>query len=88
MTTDLFYCKDPDNIDANSKHVINGFPYLGKDKKRDYLIPLEELVILKLMEPFTEYGRNVTISNIFTSISQLPIKLFAKRSTIVGTIEK
>ncbi|KAL2749229.1 LOW QUALITY PROTEIN: hypothetical protein V1477_002169, partial [Vespula maculifrons] len=30
------------NIDINSKYVINEFLYLGKDKKKDCLIPFED----------------------------------------------
>nr|KAF7398320.1 hypothetical protein H0235_016328 [Vespula pensylvanica] len=42
------------NIDVNSKYGINGFSYLGKDKKKGSSIPFEELVVLRLMEPFTK----------------------------------
>ncbi|XP_033178873.1 piggyBac transposable element-derived protein 4-like [Bombus impatiens] len=53
--------------DVNSKCIINGFPYLGKDEKRENSIPLGKFVVLKLMEPFTGCGRNVTTDNFFTS---------------------
>lgn len=68
--------------DVNSKYIIDGFPYLGKDKRREYSILLGEFVVLKLMEPFTECGRNVTIDN-FTSVS-LITKLFIQNTTIIG----
>lgn len=68
--------------DVNSKYIIHGFPYLGKDKRREYSILLGEFVVLKLMEPFTECGRNVTIDN-FTSIS-LITKLLIQNTTIIG----
>ena len=73
--------------DVNSKYIITGFPYLGKDEKRENSIPLGEFVVLKLMEPFIECGRNVTPDNFFTSVS-LATKLLAKRTTIVGTIRE
>ena len=72
--------------DVNTKYIINGFPNLGKDERRENPIPLEKFVILKLMEPFTGCRRNVTTNNLFTSVS-LATKLFAKKkkTVIVGT---
>ncbi|XP_033178751.1 piggyBac transposable element-derived protein 4-like [Bombus impatiens] len=64
--------------DVNSKYTINGFPYLGKDKKRENSISLGEFVALKLMELFTGCGRNLTTDNFFTSAS-LTTKLLAKK---------
>lgn len=71
--------------DLQSKFIINGFPYLGKDETRQSSIPLSEFVVLKLIEPFTGAGRNVTTDNFFTSKS-LASKLLEKRTTLVGTI--
>ena len=71
--------------DVKSKYIINGFPYLGKDERRDCSIPLGEFVVLKLMDPFTGCGRTVTTDNFFTSVS-LAKKLLARKTTIVGTI--
>ena len=71
----------------STKYVINGFPYLGKDEKRESSIPLGEHVVLKLIEPFTGCGRSVTTDNFFTSIS-LAAKLLVKKTTIVGMIRK
>lgn len=73
--------------DVNSKYIINGFPYLGKDDNRQTTVPLGEFVVLKLMEPFTGCGRNVTMDNFFTSIP-VAEKLLAKRTTVIGTIRK
>lgn len=71
--------------DVSSKYVANGFPYLGKDAKRESSIPLGEFVTLKLMEPYTGRGRNVTTDHFFTSLS-LATKLLAKKTTILGTL--
>ena len=43
--------------------IINGFLYLEKDERRENSIPLGEFVVLRLMEPFTGCGRNVTTNN-------------------------
>ena len=47
--------------DVNSKYVVNGFPYFGKDETKPSTIPLSEFVVLKLIEPFTFSWRNRTI---------------------------
>ena len=65
--------------------ILNGFPYLGKDEQRPSSMLLSEHVVLKLTEPYTNCGRNVTTDNFFTSMS-LATKLLAKKTTQVGTI--
>ncbi|XP_055378966.1 piggyBac transposable element-derived protein 4-like [Condylostylus longicornis] len=71
--------------DLQTKYIINGFPYLGKDETRQSSIPLSEFVVLKLIEQYAGAGRNVTTDNFFTSKS-LALKLLEKRTTLVGTI--
>lgn len=68
-----------------TKYVLNGFPYLGKDDKKSDSQPLGEYVVLRLIEPYTMAGRNVTTDNFFTSIP-LALKLLSKRTSLVGTI--
>lgn len=55
--------------DVSSKYVLNGFPYLGKDEQQPSSMLLSEHVVLKLVEPYTGCGRNVTTDNFFTSMS-------------------
>ncbi|KAL6418102.1 hypothetical protein ACFW04_012338 [Cataglyphis niger] len=71
---------------VSSKYILNGFPYLGKDEQRPSSMLLSEHVVLKLAEPYTNCGRNVTTDNFFTSMS-LATKLLAKKTTLVGTIK-
>lgn len=71
--------------DVQSKYIINGFPYLGKDEVRESSVPLGEYVVLKLLEPYTMKGRCVTTDNFFTSLP-LASKLLAKKTSIVGTM--
>lgn len=52
--------------DAKSKYCLNGFPYLGKDHFRPAYQPLSEHVVLRLVEPLTGKGRNVTTDNFFS----------------------
>ena len=71
--------------DVNSKYVVNGFPYLGKDQTKPSTIPLSEFVVLKLIESFTFSWRNISTDNFFTSLS-LTSKLLQKHTTLLGTI--
>ncbi|XP_068201199.1 piggyBac transposable element-derived protein 4-like [Palaemon carinicauda] len=73
--------------DAKSKYLLNGFPYLGKDESRPSNQPLSEYVVLKLTEPYTGKGRNVTTDNFFTSV-KLAEKLLAKNTSLVGTVNR
>jgi hypothetical protein len=57
---------------------------LGKDEGRESSVPLGEFVTLKLAEPYTGHGRNITTDNFFTLAS----KLLAKKTTLVGTIRR
>ncbi|XP_068233497.1 piggyBac transposable element-derived protein 4-like [Palaemon carinicauda] len=72
---------------AKSKYLLNGFPYLGKDKSRPSNQPLSEYVVLKLTESYTGKGRNVTTDNFFTSV-KLAEKLLAKNTSLVGTVNR
>lgn len=49
--------------EVESKYVCNALPYLGKDNARPTNQPLGEYVVLRLMEPFLNQGRNVTTDN-------------------------
>ena len=37
-------------IDASSKYLLNGFPYLGKDVHRPSNQPVSEYIVLQLMD--------------------------------------
>ena len=49
-------------------YLLNGFPYMGKDK----LWPADKLqgecVVLHLMQPYVNEGQNVTTDNFITSV--------------------
>jgi len=71
--------------DVKSKYVLQGFPYLGKDETHPADMQLGEHVVLKLMEPFLDKGRNVTTDNFFTSLS-LARRLLSRSTSLVGTV--
>ncbi|XP_010765808.1 uncharacterized protein isoform X4 [Notothenia coriiceps] len=74
-------------VDVESKYMLNGFPYLGKDPSPSATQSQGESVVLELMEPFLGNGRNVTTEHFFTSLP-LAHKLLAKNTSLVGTTNK
>ena len=72
-------------VDNNSKYLVNGFPYLGKDDSRPNNMQLSEFVVRKLAEPWMNQGFNITCDNFFTS-KNLAHFLIDKKTSIVGTI--
>ncbi|XP_071749598.1 piggyBac transposable element-derived protein 4-like [Lepeophtheirus salmonis] len=66
---DTFGIKFGLTVDASSKYLVNGFPYLKEDSQRLANKFLSEFVVMKLMEPYLGKGRNVTTNNFFTSLS-------------------
>ncbi|KAJ8868645.1 hypothetical protein PR048_030184 [Dryococelus australis] len=56
-------------VDSKNQYILNGFLYLGKDATRPAHIPLGEHVVLRLMEPFFDKGRNVTTDSYFSPVS-------------------
>ncbi|XP_019905285.3 activating transcription factor 7-interacting protein 1 isoform X1 [Esox lucius] len=74
-------------VDVDTKYILNGCPYLGKDETRIAGEELSETVALRLMEPFTGNGRIVTTEDFFTSLS-LADKLMAKKTSLLGTMNK
>ena len=71
-------------VNNDTKYLCNTFPYLGKDELRSANESLPENVVMRLMSPYFNKGRNVTTDN-FTS-SSLARTLKAKDTSIVGTI--
>ncbi|XP_054718548.1 piggyBac transposable element-derived protein 4-like [Uloborus diversus] len=73
--------------DADTKYIVNGFPYLGKDKNRPTNQNLCEYVVLNLIKPFENKGRNVTTDNYFTTLNLAKI-LKEKKTSLIGTVKR
>ncbi|XP_029958868.1 piggyBac transposable element-derived protein 3-like [Salarias fasciatus] len=73
--------------DVESKYLLNGFPYLGKDDSTPAQQRLGENVVMKLVEPYLGKGRNITTDSFFTSLS-LAKNLLQKNTSLVGTVNK
>ena len=72
-------------VDADSKYVYNGFPYLGKDETRDTSISVPTNIIMKLMQLFFKHGYNVTCDNFFPSLDVV-VRLAKEKCGLVGSI--
>ncbi|XP_066516461.1 piggyBac transposable element-derived protein 4-like [Hoplias malabaricus] len=73
--------------DSVTNYMLNTFPYLGKDEKKQAGQLLTENIVMRLMEPFLGKGRNVTTGSFFTTLS-LANSLLEHRTTIVGAIKR
>ena len=74
-------------VDAQSKYLCNGKPYLGRDPSRSRCSDLPGDVCLTLLQPYYKKGYNATTDNYFTSL-KLAEELKQKKTTILGTIRK
>ena len=74
-------------VDADSKYVYNGFPYLGKDETRDTFISVPTDVVIKLMQALFKHGYNVTCDNFFTYLD-VALRLANEKCSVVGTIRQ
>lgn len=73
--------------DVETKYMVNGAPYLGKDKTQGPSQRLGDSVVLKMVETYLGKGRNITTDNFFTSMV-LAKALQAKKTSLVGTVNK
>ncbi|XP_035208678.1 piggyBac transposable element-derived protein 4-like [Stegodyphus dumicola] len=71
-------------VDVRTKYLLNGFPYLGKDKMRP---SLGENVVNRLVDPYKNSGRNITTDSFFTSV-KLAKSLKSKGLSHVGTVNR
>jgi hypothetical protein len=55
--------------DNETKYLYNAFPYLGKDELRSANESLPESVVMRLLSPYLNKGKNVTTDNFFTDAS-------------------
>jgi len=74
-------------VDADSKYLYNGFPYLGKDDTRDTSVSVPTNVVMELMRPLFKHGYNVTCDNFFTFLD-LAVRLAKEKCSLVGSIRQ
>ncbi|XP_054711341.1 piggyBac transposable element-derived protein 4-like [Uloborus diversus] len=66
---DKFGIKFWSAADVDSKYLINGFPYLGKNNESPSNdVFLSEHVVMRLISPYENKGTNVTTDNFFTTL--------------------
>lgn len=74
--------------DAKENYMLNGVVDLGKHRP-ERIAPgkLGEYYTMKLVEPYLDRGRNITVDNWFTSMS-LATELYKRQTTLVGTLRR
>jgi hypothetical protein len=72
-------------LEDDTKYLCNAFPYLEKDELRSANESLPEGIVIRLMSPYLNKGRNVTTDRLFTTASHART-LKAKDTNIVGMI--
>ena len=74
-------------VDEESKYVINGFSYVGKDEMRSSTERVSDRVVIQLMRPYLCKRRNVTTDSYFTSV-KLANQLKEKQASLLGAVNK
>ena len=74
-------------VDKDSKYVVNGFSYVGRDETRFRDKRVSDQVVMRLLKPYLNKGRNVTTDNYFTSI-KLATELRKYKTSLLETVNK
>lgn len=74
-------------VDVDSKYLVNGFPYLGKESDKEAGVLQGEFAVKKLIQPYENFGHCVCTDNFFTSLT-LAIELLKKKTNLIGTIKR
>ena len=74
-------------VDKDSKYVVNGFPYVGRDETRSTDELVSNQVVMRLLKPYLNKGRNVTTDIYFTSI-KLATELQKCKTSLLGTVNR
>ena len=75
-------------VDSATFYVLNCEMYLGKQNGNNPVANTPSAVVLRLIQPITGTGRNVTTDNWYTSIPLASSLLTDHRLTTVGTVRK
>lgn len=75
--------------DADTFYPLKCIPYLGRedDNLGDEGLSQGASIVVRLVQPYTGKGRNVTIDNFFTDMKVVE-KMTERKTTIVGTVRR
>jgi hypothetical protein len=73
-------------VHVESRHLLNGFPYLGNDEYRPDNRRVPDYVVMHLIQPYLNKGIHITADNYFTCL-QLAKKLKEKYISIAGIVK-
>ena len=74
-------------LDKDSKYVVHGFTYVGRDENRSRDDRVSDQVIMRLLKPYLNKGRNVTTDNYFTSW-ELATELQKYKTSLMRTVNR
>ena len=74
-------------VDKDSKYVVLGFPYVGRDEARFRDERVSDQVVMRLLKPYLNKGRNVTTDNYFTS-RKWATELQKYKTSFLGTVNR
>ena len=74
-------------VGKDSMYVVNGFPYVGRDDNRSKDDRVSDQVVMRLLKPYLNKGRNVTTDNYFTSI-KLATELQKYKTSLLKTVNR
>ena len=75
------------SVDKESKYLVNAFRYIGKVETRHVNERASDHIVMQLMQPYLNKGRNVTTNNCFTSV-RLATQLKEKQTSLLETLNK
>ena len=74
-------------VDKECKYVVNGFPYVGRDEIRSRDERVFDQVVMRLLKPYLNKGRNVTTDNYFTSM-KLVTELQKYKTSMLRSVDR
>ena len=74
-------------VDKDSKYVVNGFAYVGRDETRFRDERVSGQFVMRLLKPYLNKGRNVITDNYFTSI-KLATELQKYKTSLLETVNR
>ena len=74
-------------VDKDGKYVVIGFSYVGRDETRFRDERVSDQVVMRLLKPYFNKGRNVTTDNYFTSI-KLATELRKYKTSLLETVDR
>ena len=74
-------------VDKDSKYAVNRFPYVGRDETRSRDERVCDRVVMRLLKPYLNKGKNLITNNYFTSM-KLATELQKYKTSLLETVNR